>query len=162
MLQEELEHKTVAVSFRATKLTGKALAEILKFAASRIEKKRNCQKAGNQSFKRLNRTVSGDTADIEIVGRIKSFERYAKKYDVAYHVEKNTSTYPPKWTVYFKAKQAGNMTGAFKEYSAAMLTEDKKPSVRAAIRDFREQVKNTVLERGPIHRERGERSGPVR
>ena len=162
MLQEELEHKAVAVSFKAVKLTATVLARALGAAANKIERSRNCPKSGDQSFKRLDRSISGDTADIEIVGRIKSFERYAKHYGVSYHVEKNKSTNPPKYTVFFKCNQAGRMTAAFKDYSAATLAEEKKPSVRQAIRDFREQVINAVREREPMHRERGERRGPER
>ncbi len=48
-----------------------------------------------------------DAHKIEVEDRIRSFERYAKKYKVRYHVEKDISVSPPKWTVYFKGKPGG-------------------------------------------------------
>ena len=159
MLQEDLENRTVSVSVKATKLTAKVLAKMLRAIVNHGKKKYNAPKAGEQSFKRLNRTISGDTADVEVVGRIKSFEQFARKYNVSYHVEKTLGTDPPKWTVFFKANQASNMMAAFKEYSASILEKDKKPSVRAAIRDLGELVKQAVLERGPKVRERN-KGGP--
>ena len=45
---------------------------------------------------------------------IKSFERYARKHQVRYHIEKELGTDPPKWMVYFKANQADALTAAFK------------------------------------------------
>ncbi|MCL2841958.1 MAG: PcfB family protein [Oscillospiraceae bacterium] len=161
-IQEEIEQKAVALSIRATKLTARGLAKVMAAALRQIKKSRNSPKAGSQSFKRLDRTIAGDSTDIEIVGRIRSFDRFARKYNVSYHVEKNKGTNPPKWTVCFKSRQASHMTGAFQEYSAYVLTRSRKPSVREAIRSFRDVVKHRVQERDPLHRERGERNGPER
>ena len=161
-LQEELEQKAIALSIRATKLTARGLAKAMTAALRQMEKSRNSPKKGNQSFKRLDRTIRGDTADIEVVGRIKSFERFARKHNVSYHVEKNKGTDPPKWTVYFKAPQGRNMTGAFREYSAHVLAKSRRPSVREAMRNFRDLIQNRHRERDPRERTRGERSGPER
>ena len=160
MLQEDLENRTVAVSVKAAKLTAKGLAKLLEAVAHQAGKKYNAPKVGEQSFKRLNRTISGETADIEIIGRIKSFERFARKYKVSYHVEKNIGTDTPKWTVFFKASQASNMMGAFKEYAASILEKDKKSSVQAVIRDSKELTQQNVLVRDPKVRERNARGGP--
>jgi hypothetical protein len=159
-MQEELEQKSVAVSIKAAKLTAKVLAKALAAVLRQMKKAHNAPKKGRQSFKRLNRTVGGDGADIEIGGRIESFERFARKFDVSYHVEKNKGTDPPRWTVYFKSPHAANMTAAFKAYSAHVLARgNEKSSVRAAIRKFKDVAIDAALQRGPKHRERGERSG---
>ena len=161
-MQEEIEHKSVAMSFQAAKLTARVLAKAMSAVLRQIKKAHDSPKTGDQSFKRLDRTISGETADIEVVGRIKSFERYARKYGVSYRVERNAKTSPSKWTVYFKSKQACNMTGAFQEYSAHVLSKSKKPTVREAMRNFRELAKDRVQEHAPKQRERSERSGPER
>ena len=161
-LQEEIEKKGIELSIRATKLTARVLAMAIRALLRQLKKSYNVPKAGAQSFKRLDRTIGGDTADIEVVGRIKSFERFARRYGVSYHVEKKTGTVPPTWTVYFKPKHAGNMMGALQKYSAHVLNRSKKPSVRETMQNHRELTKNRAKERAPQHRERGERSGPER
>jgi hypothetical protein len=108
-------------------------------------------------LKRLQRTIGGSTADIEVGGRIQSFERFARKFDVSYRVEKNKSTDPPTWTVFFKTSQESQMTAAFKAYSQSVLAPVReKPSVRDAMAKFRALLKNVVLDRTK-HKER---SGP--
>ncbi|MBQ7847598.1 MAG: PcfB family protein, partial [Clostridia bacterium] len=82
----------------------------------------------------------GGTNTIEVTGRIRSFERYARKHQVRYHIEKELGTNPPKWTVYFKANQADALTAAFKEYTKKDLARDSRPSLRKQLRKFRDLV----------------------
>ena len=56
----------------------------------------------------------GGMNTIEVSGRLRSFERYARKYQIRYHIEKEVGSKPPRWTVYFKANQADALTAAFK------------------------------------------------
>ncbi|MFR5068728.1 MAG: PcfB family protein [Eubacteriales bacterium] len=79
-------------------------------------------------MKRLTARDPG-ASTIEVTGRIRSFERIAKKHQVRYHIEKEAGTDPPKWTVYFKANQADALTAAFKEYTRkdlARSTRDRR------------------------------------
>jgi len=157
-LQEELEQRTVAITIKAAKLSDRLLAKAMAATLRQMQKSHNKAKPGQQSIKRLNRTVGGETDNIEVMGRIQSFERFARKYQVSYHVERDKSTVPPKWTVYFKTKQAGDLSAAFSEYSKHTLKRGRKPSVRESMRKFKELVKKAVLDR-PKQRERG---GPDR
>lgn len=74
-----------------------------------------------------------DAHKIEVEERIRSFERYAKKYKVRYHVEKDVSVSPPKWTVYFKASQADAIEAAFKKYTQKTVKRENRavPSLPA-------------------------------
>ena len=54
----------------------------------------------------------GGATSIEVNGRIRSFERIARKHQVRYRIEKDTESTLPKWTVYFKASQADALTAA--------------------------------------------------
>lgn len=148
IIQEQVNEKTVALSVKGSKLTGKMLAKAMAAALRQMKKARNAPKVGNQSIKRLNRTVSGGTDNIEVMGRIKSFEQIARKHQVSYHVEKDIGTDPPKWTVFFKTRQEKDMTTAFSEYAKKMLGKERsKPSVLGTLQKMKELAKNQVTDR---------------
>lgn len=154
-MQEELEQKSVALSIKATKLTGRVLAKAIAAAL----RNRGAPKRGKQTVKQLAKQGAG-LQNIEITdGNIKSFERVARKYGVDFALKKDPSQTPPKWMVFFKARDADALAAAFTEFSRETLRRERKPSVRSAMRDFTELIKNAVLERDPKHRVR-ERSGP--
>lgn len=147
-MQEQVNDKTVALTVKGTKLTGRLLAKAMAAALRQMQKAHNSPKVGRQSIKRLNRTLGGDTSNIEVAGRIQSFERYARKHQISYHVEKDLGTNPPKWTVYFKAKQADAIMGAFSEYSKNVSNRAaSKPSLLSQLNKFKELAKNVVVDR---------------
>ena len=80
----------------------------------------------------------GGMNTIEVSGRIRSFERYARKHQVRYHIEKEVGVNPPRWTVYFKANQADALTAAFKEYTKKDLSRESRPSMLAKLHKFKE------------------------
>lgn len=157
MIQEDIDQKSVALVIKSTKLTARVLAKAMAAALRQMKKAHNKPKAGRQSMKRLQRTIGGKTSDIEVGGRIKSFERFAREFEVSYRVDKNKGTVPPTWTVFFKSPQESQMTAAFKAYTAhILLAKKEKPSVRDTMAKFRELIKHAVIDRTK-HRER---SGP--
>ena len=103
----------------------------------KIEKERNTPKVGRNSMRRLT-AQTPDAHKIEVEERIRSFERYARKHQVRYHIEKELETDPPKWTVYFKANQADALTAAFKEYTQKDLARSARPSLLSQLHKFRE------------------------
>lgn len=147
-MQEQVNEKTVALSVKGAKLTGRLLAKAMAAALRQMKKAHNAPKVGQQSIKRMNRTVGGETSNIEVAGRIQSFESIARKHQISYHVEKDIGTNPPKWTIYFKSKQADAMTAAFSEYSKKMVGRTAaKPSLLAQLNKFKELVKNATVDR---------------
>ena len=92
-MQEELERKSISVTVQATKLTGRVMKAAIAAALRKIEKERNTPKVGRNSMRRLT-AQTPDAHKIEVEERIRSFERYAKKYKVRYHVEKDVSVSP--------------------------------------------------------------------
>ena len=80
----------------------------------------------------------GGMNTIEVSGRIRSFERYARKHQVRYHIEKEVGVDPPRWTVYFKANQADALTAAFKEYTKKDLSRESRPSMLKKLHKFKE------------------------
>jgi len=52
---------------------------------------------------------------------LKGFEQVARKYGVDYAITKDQNVIPPKYTVFFKAKDADALTSAFEEWMLMML-----------------------------------------
>lgn len=154
-MQEDLEQKTVAITVTAVKMTAKLLAKALAAAVRQMQK----PPRGKQTVKQLARQNAGMT-NIEITdGNIKSFERVARKYGVDFALKRDNGS-PPRWLVFFKARDADALTAAFNEFSRDTLKRQSRPSVRETMRKFSELVKKAVIDRQP-KREK-ERSGPER
>lgn len=136
-MQEEIEQRTVSVTIQAAKLSGRVLKAAIAAALRKMEQERNTPKVGRNTMKRL-AGRDGGMNTIEVSGRIRSFERYARKHQVHYHIEKEVGVDPPRWTVYFKANQADALTAAFKEYTKKDLSRESRPSMLAKLHKFKE------------------------
>ena len=136
-MQEEIEQRTVSVTIQAAKLSGRVLKAAIAAALRKMEQERNTPKVGRNTMKRLVGRDGGMNT-IEVSGRIRSFERYARKHQVRYHIEKEVGVDPPRWTVYFKANQADALTAAFKEYTKKDLSRESRPSMLAKLHKFKE------------------------
>ncbi len=153
-MQEEVENKSVTLAISATSLTGRLLkAAIAKYLAHLKEKKlaKNRDSPviphGKQTVKELAAQNAGMT-NIEITdSNIKSFERVARKYGVDYALKKDATVSPPKYLVFFKARDADALTAAFTEYSAKKVRNAQRPSVLVALAKFKELIKNAVVDR---------------
>ena len=136
-MQEEVENRTLTLVVSGTKFTGRLFkAAISKYMAHRREKKLNKQRGrdspvtpkGKQTVKQLIGQNQG-VSNIEINDpSIRDFERIARKYGVDYAVKKDRSTSPPKYLIFFKARDADALTAAFSEYTQKKV---KKAPVRA-------------------------------
>ena len=158
-MQEEVNDKTIALSVKTTKLTGTVLKVAMqKFLSEMAKQKQNSKvqpKQGKQTMKQLMKKNTQIT-NIEVTdGNIKSFERVARKYGIDFSLKKDTSEQPPKYIVFFKARDVDVMTAAFKEYTANDLKKTNKPSLRKrlakameTVRKHREKVKEKTKDRG--------------
>ena len=156
-MQEELEQRTVSVTVQAAKLSGRVLKAAIAAALRKMEQERNTPKVGRNTMKRL-AGRDGGMNTIEVSGRIRSFERYARKHQVRYHIEKEVGVDPPRWTVYFKANQADALTAAFKEYTKKDLSRESRPSMLAKLHKFKELAQA----RGKDRVKNKEHGGPER
>lgn len=148
-MQEEVTERTVALSVRAAKMTGRLLQSVLRKVLAEIRKKRDNPKVhrGRQSVKKLVRQGAG-VSNVEITdGNIKSFERVAKKYGVDYALKKDGTVSPPRWLVFFKGRDADALTAAFKEFTAKTVRSREKPSVLEQLGKFKDLVKSSVIDR---------------
>ena len=89
---------------------------------------------------------------------IRDFERIARKYGVDYAVKKDRSASPPKYLIFFKARDADALTAAFSEYTQKKVKKadrSERPSVLEKLAQFKELVKSAVVDRA--HRKEPER-----
>ena len=132
----------MALYVKAGKLTGRVLAKALQAALRRMKNPK--AKRGKQSVKSLARR-GGSLQNIEITdSNIKSFERVARKYGVDFALKKDVLGDPPRWLVFFKAKDADALTAAFQEFTAKTLgrkREKVRPSLLAQLSKFKELAK---------------------
>ena len=158
-MQEEVENRTLTLVVSGTKFTGRLFkAAISKYMAHRREKKLEKQRSrdspvtpkGKQTVKQLIGQNQG-VSNIEINDpSIRDFERIARKYGVDYAVKKDRSASPPKYLIFFKARDADALTAAFSEYTQKKVKKAEKterPSVLAKLAQFKELLKNTVVDR---------------
>ena len=144
-MQEEVENRTINLAISTTKLTGRTIvAGIRKYLQHREKAKAMKAKDpaihGKQSVKQLLSQNQGATnVEIDKSG-IKDFERLAKKYGVDFAVRKDKSVDPPRYLVFVRSKDADALDAICKEHQARALTQDKKPSVLAQLKKFKEIV----------------------
>ena len=135
-MQEEVNQKTVALSIRTTKLTGKVLAAALGKVARALQKhhRKALTPQGRQSVKKLMNHYGGKSA-MPYVGAPKDFDRIAKEFHVDYAFHKVS---PGHYLLFFKANQADAITAAFQKYSAKVLNKEQdKASILGQLRKGR-------------------------
>ena len=146
-MQEEVENRTVTLVISATKLTGRVLkAAVAKFLAHQkakiAEKKRAgpVKPTGKQTVKQLVGQNQG-VANIEISDKnIKDFDRVARKS-------------PPKYMVFFKARDADALTAAFEEYTRNTAKKRQKPSLIQHLHDI--QAAKDIIKPSVKHKDKG-------
>ena len=79
---------------------------------------------------------------------IRDFKRIANKYGVDFAIVKDKNEDPPRYTVFFKAKDADAITSVLKEYGDRMEKRGKeagkeRPSILNKLKKFKEIVANT-------------------
>jgi len=148
-MQEDIEHRSVTLAIKGAKLTEQMLkSAISKLLATRKSGSHAMTKIsrGKQSVKQLVGQNQG-VSNIEITDKnIKSFESVARKYGVDFAVKKVRGETPPKYLVFFKARDADALTAAFKEYTAKQVKQ-KRPSVLDQLRKLKPLSKDKTAER---------------
>ena len=172
-MQDEVNQKVVTLCINGGKISARilknALVKLLRKMEQMKREQRQAARAsrqqkepveyhGKQSMEKLMKQ-NCQLTNIEVTdGNIKSFEKYARKYNIDFSLKKDTSVSPPRYFVFFKARDVDIMTAAFKEYTGKQLFKGKKPSLRKKLSlakerqaKHREREKNRQKERGPEH-----------
>ena len=155
-MQEQVNEKTIALYIKTGKLTTDTLQKAMKSLLNQMKKQKDKQPHGKQTLKQLMKQNTG-VSNIEITeDNIKAFESTAKKYGIDFALKKDTTENPPRYLVFFKGRDADVLTAAFKEFSAKKLTQDKKPSIRKLLSDFKEKAASLNAQRAKVkNKDRG-------
>ena len=131
-------------------------ADLSEKLLSQMKKQADRPPHGKQTLKQLMKQNAG-VSNIEITGEnIKAFESTAKKYHIDFALKKDTTETPPRYLVFFKGRDADVLTAAFQEFSAKKLTQDKKPSIRKLLSDFRQKAAALNVQREQVkNKDRG-------
>ena len=147
-MQEEIENRTVNLAISTTKLTARGIIRLAAKGLAYIKRKsreaalKNEKPDGRQTIQQLIGPNQGVT-NIDISQTdLKGFEKYARKYGVDYAITKDKSVFPPKYLVFFKARDADAMTAAFNAYSAEVLAKSKRPSTLSKLHKLIDAVKS--------------------
>ena len=147
-MQEEIENRTVNLAISTTKLTARGIIRLATKGLAYIKRKsreaalKNEKPDGRQTIQQLIGQNQGVT-NIDISQTdLKGFEKYARKYGVDYAITKDKSVFPPKYLVFFKARDADAMTAAFNAYSAEVLAKSKRPSTLSKLHKLIAAVKS--------------------
>ena len=170
-MQDEVNEKTVSLCIRCGKVTANLLKAAMKKALVKMEQEKQKLKGQKQSKQdKEDKTYKGkqsmdklmkqnvQLSNIEITdGNIKSFERVAKKYSIDFSLKKDVNADPPRYYVFFKARDADVMTAAFKEYTGQSLNKDKKPSVR---KKLQQAISKSLKKHRELEKTKGKEKEP--
>lgn len=149
LIDEDVSRRTIAVSIKATKLTGRVLAQACLAVGRKIKKAHRARQTphGKQTVRQL-MGHGAATNSIEVESP-KDFDRVARKWNVDYAFYK---TGPDKYLLFFKSGQADAITACFSEYSRKVLNKSK--SRRIPIREQLKQAADQLAKEKPRKRER--------
>ena len=170
-MQDEVNEKTVSLCIRCGKVTANLLKAAMKKDLTKMEQEKQRLQGqkqpkqdkedktykGKQSMDKLMKQ-NVQLSNIEITdGNIKSFERVAKKYSIDFSLKKDVNADPPRYYVFFKARDADVMTAAFKEYTGQSLNKDKKPSVR---KKLQQAISKSLKKHRELEKTKGKEKEP--
>lgn len=171
-MQDEISEKLIGICITGGKITARILKETLEKALDDMERnshqkerynapakqkeKKQTASHGKQSLKKLSGN-GAQLSNIEVTdGNIKSFSRCARKYNVDYSLKKDKSVSPPRYFVFFRAKDTDTLTAAFKEYTGRTLKKEKKPSIRQKLQLAKERAAKHREKEKTKHKDRGQ------
>ena len=162
MLNEELSKEVLSTAVREAeskvvkpvcnfvwetfgKPTEEKMVNALKLAVTapgRAVKNKLHPEHGEMKVKDLIRKDQGaQSLDIDGEG-LQNFRKIANKYGVDFAIVKSTDMEPPKYSVFFKARDADAIQSVVNEYAAKQLNleKEKRPSILAKLSKFKELV----------------------
>ena len=143
-MQEEVESRTVNLAVTTTKLAARTVITAGLMYLRHREKVKGLKASEIPSGKQSVRDLVGQNQGVSSIDIAKTdlrgFEGVARKYGVDYAIRKDRSVVPPKYLVFFKARDADALTAAFNEYSAKVMNRSRKPSVLKQLRSIAAKI----------------------
>ena len=152
MVNEDVENRVINLAIRSTRITAGDLYKALRAYMRHVQNKKQLKQAAKESVTKGKQSVK------ELIGQgqgvssmpigdsgIRDFKRIANKYGVDFAIVKDKNEDPPRYTVFFKAKDADAITSVLKEYGDRINKRKKeagkeRPSIMAKLKKFKEPV----------------------
>jgi gas vesicle protein len=141
-MTDEIAAKTVMLAIKTGKITANILYKMLKSFADQTRKNMDAPKHGKQTVKQLIGQGQG-ASSVEVSGEsMHTFKRIANKYGVDFAIVKDKDSDPPRYTVFFKAKDMDAISAVVKEYSAKVVKQqsDPKPSLIQELHKYKDEI----------------------
>lgn len=156
-MQEQNSEKVISLAVRASKMTLSELKNLMQKFLNHEKNRAAAKKShtvsvpkvykGKQSVKHL-MDKGEKLTNIEITDEnIKGFGKIARKYNIDFSLKKDKSLEPPKYVVFFKAKDMDVFTTAFKEFSEKTIKKNMKPSIRKRLKSLEQEPAAKAKER---------------
>lgn len=148
-MEEEVNQRVVTLSVNTGRMTASVLARTLSnFLARerqalnrRTEIQKNTEPHGKMTVKELmDQNAGAESVEIK-KDNIKTFDRVARKYNVDYAMYKNASETPPKYLIFFKARDRDMMTMAFKEFVNENNKKMQKKNMKQKLKEYKDLSK---------------------
>ena len=170
-MQEDMTQKTIALVFMATSFTARHFEAVLREAKHDLERhdtavqnKKNIAKQAKLQRKpkksapvkkerhrkmRIGELVGqGEKlATIQIPEDLKSFQRIARKYNVDFAVKKDRSEEPPKYIIFFKAKDTDMLKECFRDYLVNQKLKHDRPTFKERLTIMKQKVQERAQQR---------------
>lgn len=152
-MQEEVENRTVNLAVSTTKVTARTLVRGIRWYLMHRNQKRMRKQMehpyaeGKQSVEELTKAgVSTDKIELP-EGSAKEFCKLANKFGVDYAIRKDKTQDPPRYVVFFKAKDTQVLDQVVKEYTAKTLAKQDEKSVRKELKAEKDKARSETKER---------------
>ena len=147
-MQEEIENRTVNLAVTTTRLSGRVLMDALRMYLRHrdLKKNRNQQTKddhphGEQTVKDLIGQNQGVTSIPLDDIRIRDFSQAARKYGVDFAVTKDKTITPPRYVVFFKARDTDALKQILGELTQKQLNQKERPSLIKQLAKNKNMVK---------------------
>lgn len=160
-MQDEINEKIIGIGVKGAKLTAELVQKAMKKLLEELEKsghemtKSLSVNRGEQTLKQLTAQDAG-TSSIELTDpKLRLLRRELNKNGVDFSPVK---TGKGKYTLFFKGRDADTITHAFNQYTAKVVKQAKKPSIRKLLSAMKEKAAQMDTQRDKVkNKDRGAR-----
>ena len=143
MNNEQVAKESIRFAVTTTKVTVRFLIKALITMRRLLKQGKDKTGKGKQTVKQLIKQGQGATS-LEISGEsLWNFKRIANRYGVDFAIVKDKTSETPRYTVFFKAKDADAITAVLKEYADKLVKKNQvveRPSVLQKLHDIQKRL----------------------
>lgn len=143
MTNEEVSKESIRFAYNTSRVTLRGLLRVLAKAQQEYRKFQDKSGKGQQTVKQLIKQGQGATS-MEVSGEsLREFKKTANKYGLDFAIVKDKTAEKPRYTVFFKAKDADAITAVLNEYTTKVVKKNKqqeRPSVLKRLRSLKAEV----------------------